>query len=312
MNKHRVLFCLLLVGSSGLYAQTSVIQDDDGKSSIYMIPQDSIAINFNAADKGLTISFVDNDVLSTDIWYFGGQLTVGGKDGKIPITKNGLTSFEAELGVTATLIGERANDFFYVSPKFSIGRVETAALSGALITRNKETSASPSIQVGYNNLSIRRGNREFLRHIIMGVAVNAGWNDNVKLIDTYQYSELRLTGGIAGGGTAVVATEQTDVYLADEYKEGMLQVMPMVDVGYKIYKARLIPMLHLRWDLYPGETVKRIASPGAGIYFTEKNSPNVAIVGLQVFYKDWTNAQNAEDSSRPERASVNLVVGFKF
>src|SRR5688572_8407496 len=119
-------FCILF---NQLRAQTSIVQDADGKTSLSMNNEDSIVLNLNVADKGVTLALVDTDITSDQILYWGGQLKINGKDGKFPTVKNGIANFQIELGVTATYLGRNnLADYFYVQGKVGVGRIKVATL----------------------------------------------------------------------------------------------------------------------------------------------------------------------------------------
>jgi len=98
--------------------------------------------------------------------------------------------------------------------------------------------------------------------------------------------------------------------LASDYVDNVFFIKPIVDIGYSIPNARLLPMVHLRFNSYSKGTINTF-SPGIGIYYTGKNSPSSVVCGMQLFYKDWTD-NNQKGNSKWDRTVLNAVTGFKF
>ncbi|GCC49840.1 hypothetical protein SanaruYs_00540 [Chryseotalea sanaruensis] len=309
MRKISICLITAMTISGSAFSQTSLLQDADGKSAFSLATSDSLQLILNAAEKSLSLSFIDQDILSTQNLYWGAELKFSGKDGKIPIIKKGETNFQVQFGLTSTYVGKNAKDFFYISPKINVSRIEIASIEGTLIKKESVAPTNYSIQLGYNTLELI--DRKHLRRILLGIAIEIGSMDNVKSIDKYEYRELNLSGLTSTGSSGYVTTEVSEVYLKSQLKQNMQFIRPMVDVGYFIPNARLTPMIHLRQDIYPNKESVDLFSPGAGIYLNQKNNPDLIVLGLQIFYKDWNNNLNKE-TDRWDRATMNFVVGFKF
>lgn len=306
MKKILLTTCLLALAITA-WTQTSVIQDDDGQSSIYFFQNDSIALNINVSEKALTFSMVDKDVPVGQNIFFGGQFKVAGKDGKLPVIKNGIANFQVEAGVTATWVGTDTNNYGYATIKAGVSRLELAGLvADTALEVNYTAAINRSLQIGFNEENL------FKSDIIFGVAVDIGWTDNVKLIDQYEYRESKITGQSSSNNAAYVQSEVRNVYLKTDFRDDLFFMKPMIDIGYALPDYRILPMLHFRWDLFPNDDVlKTTFSPGVGIYYTEKNQSSKAIFGVQFFYKDWNDAAE-KATPKWKRATLNVVMGFKF
>lgn len=305
--KTRVLLAILVHLCVLSYSQTGVIQDDDGKTAIPFAPDSMLAIAINAADKSLTVTLSDADVTSSQNYYLGGELSLSGKDGKFPVFRNGEANFEFKASLTGYLLPDTSDvrEFFYATLRSGVGRMSVFDSENYTLDKlyRTETSGTGLLQIGYTN-------EELTENIILGVAVQAGWGDNTQELDNYELRKVNFEVADTTGNS-VVSSTSTEVYLKEEFRKGVFFIKPMLDVGYYIKNLRLLPMLHLRYDLYPDEAASRIFSPGAALYFTEQNNPGNAVIGLQLFLNDFTN-EKKKDTSRWERAVVNLVVGYKF
>ena len=298
-----ILACTLFCARS--LAQTSLLQDYEGKSALNLPRADSIMLTLNAADAGLTLAMTDNDVPSNVNHWFSGQLKLSGKDGKFPVFKGGVANFQIEGGVTYTWMPDKTStsSFFYGSYKAGVSRVKVVETD---LSVKGKSPLSHKFQIGYNNLAIKNSN------LIIGLAVQAGWGDNTSEIDSYDYKELLQTGpNPSGTNTIVAGTDASTVYKSAEYLESIFSTHWIVDFGYSLPKSRILPMIHLRWNSYPNKETVNTFSPGMGVYYTAKDDPGSAIFGLQLFFKDWTDEKN-KGNSRWDRSVANAVVGFKF
>jgi hypothetical protein len=304
------ILVIALLTTSSVFSQTSLLQDADGKSAFTLATADSLQLILNVAEKSLSLSFIDQDILSTQKLYWGAELKFSGKDGKLPLAKKGDANFQVQFGVTGTYVGDNAKDFFYFSPKINVSRIVTAYNDGTLLKTDPLSPENYSIQLGYNSLELIDC-KKHLRRILLGIAIEIGKTDNTKSISKYEYRDLALSGVNSSGSNAYVTTEATEAYLKSELKTDMQFIRTMLDLGYFIPKARLTPMIHLRHDIYPNNESVNLFSPGAGIYLNQKNNPDLIVLGLQIFYKDW-NDNLKKENDRWDRATLNFVAGFKF
>ncbi len=302
-----LLFAALIV-SQHLIAQTSLLQDYEGKSSLNLSQSDSIKLSINMADAGLTLILSDNDVPTNKQHFFAGQLKFSGKDGKLPVIKGGVANFQIEGGVTYTWMPQKDNTryYFYASYKLAVSRVKVVTEGSGTITTDTHSPVNHKIQIGYNDLAVKNTN------FIIGLALQAGVSDNTSEIDSYDYRDVQTNGTNASGGIVQIASDQiSTVYLSTDYYNNVNFVKPMADIGYSLPKMRLLPMVHLRWNTFPNHEAKSTYSPGFGLYYTAAKAPTNVVLGLQLFYKDWYDSNNKGDS-KWERAVTNVVAGFKF
>src|SRR5687767_7338427 len=79
MKLHTLLLPCSMLICTNTFAQTDILQDDDGKSSLSILAKDSSShpLNINAVDKSIAFALSKNNV-KRDFFIGGGQLKVSG------------------------------------------------------------------------------------------------------------------------------------------------------------------------------------------------------------------------------------------
>ncbi|MBT1711755.1 hypothetical protein KK062_26170 [Fulvivirgaceae bacterium PWU5] len=306
-----LLSCSMLI-CTNTFAQTNILQDDDGKSSLSILGKNSDAhtLNINAVDKSIAFVLSKNNV-NRDFFIGGGQLKVSGKDGKFPILKNGVANFQCDVSGSAYWLIRETFTFFYITGKGGVGRILTISQPAPTdtILTNTKTSIGRSVQIGFNRLSLATGKGDFLANLVAGIAVEMGKGDNVRRIDKFEYREIQYTGTDKDGKPTQVTKEVKEGYAKDAFKRNESFVSTMADIGYRF--KNVTAAVHLRWESYRDDGFPTLFSPGVGIYLTELHKPTKAVVGVQFFVKDIDDVQEKKTDTI-ERTSINMVIGFKF
>lgn len=312
MKLRTLLLAYSILVCTATFAQTNILQDDDGKSSLSIVTRDtseSHTLNINAVDK--SIAFVlSRDNAKNDFFFGGSQFKVSGKDGKFPILKDGVANFQCDVSGSFYWLVDGTFTFFYVTGKGGVGRILTISQPAAdTILTTTKTSIGRSVQIGFNRLSLMTGNGNFLANLFAGIAVESGKGDNVRRIDKLEYREIQYTGTDKDGKPTHVTKEVKEGYAKNTFKRNESFVSTLVDIGYRF--NRVTTAAHLRWESYGDDGFPTLFSPGIGIYLTELHKPTKAVVGVQYFIKDIYDVQE-KNTDKIERTSINMVLGFKF
>jgi len=303
MKTNVIFLCLIM--SSFLYAQTSLLQDKGGETSLVMHDKKSISINAGDANVLLSMSF------NKPKWFIGGSAKFKSTDG----VANLLDGYKFNPEVGFTIYGGnylKAKDyqyqfFFYafklVNTKYNLLKNDNSN------TFDSKTFTGYTFTVGYNNLTAVH----FLvpkdgvdSSFLWGGSANFG---SVNNLDDLKSVQTFTTSDVISGST--VTTLQKDKKQGFEglyYTETALRVNLDGYLFPQLFGGRFGVGGYVRSKL-TGTNRKNDA--GLGIILGEKDAPSNIVLGVLYQFNDVFNQLDSE-SNVIERGGINLIAGYNF
>lgn len=300
MKNLHLLFVLLLCNYA--FAQTNVIQDGDGETSL-QASGNIITINTSDASIGFMLSPFEITNQSKNIWNITGSLK--SKEGTSKVFSKGKLNFQGKLGFQFVTVSDTTNDnirHWFLGAEALYSRLNVFdSLKDFESQIDVENNLGFRVNGGWNSLFSEKA-------YSFGIALSGGIKDNS---DEFDPNNIITTSNsfVEGNQVRTVSTTESayDIYQLE--KNNLFGKINM-DIGrYLGSNNRLFANLHINYSFQ--ENVKPKLNPAVGLFYTEKGAPLEAVVGIQLQNEDWSNTSNS-DSSRWERTSIVITAGFPF
>ena len=291
------------------HAQTSIVQDAKGETSLALGSSNVIAVN--TSEKSIAFSYGGNikEWTPTDgrrRWYIGATAKNSTKDNISNIVKDGKIKLKGELGpfINVDLI---PNDNFtwslYGSVLPSFNRYDVYDETQAFDSQIKSKSyLGVKTTLGGNGFYAFHKNATLL----FGLSINTGIGDNTADLATLEVSDIVVVN--SGTSMRQVKSNVKNPYDAKTYHQQISVSNFNADLGLQIFKrysAIFSPRISAMAIRHPQ------FNPALGIYLSQDSSPLDIVAGLQVQTLDWFNTADS-DKSRGARTVLNAVAGYVF
>lgn len=291
------------------HAQTSVLQDAKGETSLALGSSNVIAVN--ASEKSISFSYNGNIKAWTPEdgrrrWYVGATAKNSTKDNFSTIIKDGRFKLKGELGpfinVDFTTKGNLLWSL-YGSVVFSFNRYDVYDATLAFDSQIQSKSyVGTKATLGGNGFFAFRKNAAFL----FGLSLNTGSGDNSADLSTLEVSDVST---ITSGTTIrQVKSNVKNPFDSKSYYQQISVSNINADLGLQVFK---------RYSIIFSPRVSAMAirhpqfNPALGLYLSQDRSPLDIVAGLQVQTLDWFNTSES-DKSRGARTIFNAVAGYVF
>lgn len=314
MKKH-LLVILLIVLTSETFAQTSVVQDTKGETSLALGNVGVVAIN--AKDESISFSYGislnkpkgTNETARNKFNYLGFSVKGKGKNGLINIIKNDEFQYDGSIGLF--YFQDRVNDSkifqWYVSSDFLFSQFKLFDSSSSIAFTKQvydNNAQGYKITGGFNTYGKLVGSIPY----VLGFALNGGHKNNTTDIKSIEVANFVTQVDPITSQTRLIQKDKSNAYSISDYRGSLAYSNINLDGGIKVFD-QILPMLHLRWSMQ--ENRKPQFNPAFGLYVTKSGAPLEVVAGIQVQTLDWANTAGSV-KTRSERTTVNIVAGFTF
>lgn len=298
-------------------AQTSVIQDSKGETSLTIGTSQVVAINAKdesvSASFGWPVSSKPDTLAGYSRWkYMGGSAKVKAKSGVAPIFKGEDFQFNGNVGIFYfedwTNHPKRQDLIFQwnVAANFTFNRYKLLdTLSGLAFDEQvyDKNNRGYKFELGINVIDPLGSKSNYL----LGVAVNGGEKDNTDELSALEVSTY-TTQMDTSGNMRIVQKSKKSAYDITKHKQELSFFNFNVDFGRQL-GDRFLLLGHSRWSVLEGRAPQW--NPAFGFYITKDGAPLEVITGIQVQVLDLFNTA-ASDKTRIDRTSLNIVAGYSF
>ena len=313
--KKIVTACVLMVVNFTL-AQTSVVQDAKGETSLPMGKQGVVAIN--SKDESISFSYgiyLDKpDTITTSPitrYNYGGIAVKGkGKNGLINIVKNDDFQYDGSIGLfffQDNIVSDNTTVQWYGSADFLFSQFKLYDSSPEISFDKQvydENSKGFKLAAGTNIY----GALGTCVPYVLGIQVNGGQKNNTGGLKQIEISEIEMQTDPLTGQIRYIEKNQQNAYSFADYSDSLWYSNFNVDLGPQLFTQYLL-LVHSRWSVMEGR--KPQWNPAIGLYFTKTGAPKEIVAGIQVQTLDWSNSAMSE-KSRGERTVFNIVAGYSF
>lgn len=331
--KSYILLIILFFTNFSLVAQTSVVQDTKGETSLSIGNTGVVAIN--AKDESISFSYgillnksKDRDVNAEPDFvfnYLGVTVKGKGKNGIINAIKNDEFQYDGSIGLfyfqDRTYKKDEANKDNKNKNKNDNDNLFQWHLSSEfLFSQFKLYDNSPSLsfdkQIYDNNNKGYKitGGINYMGKLtkslpyLLGIALNGGHKNNTTDLKSLEISNIITQYDPITNQTRSIEKDKTNAYDVNQYKKSLAYSNFNIDVGPQFFDQYLL-LLHSRWSVQDDR--KPQWNPALGLYFTKSGAPLEIVAGIQVQTLDWYNTSSSL-KTRNERTTINIVSGFTF
>jgi len=315
MKVYHFILLLLLIQISAT-AQTSVVQDTKGETTLALGNVGIVAIN--AKDESISFSYGislnkekgKNAAPRKSFDYLGINVKGKGKNGLMNVLKNDEFQYDGNVGL-----------FYFNDRVFTDGKIfQWYVSSDFLFSQFKLYDSSSSIAYskqlfdknsqGYKvTAGINLSGKLFSPiPYLLGIAVNGGHKNNSNDIKTVEVANFITQYDPVTNQTRSIQKDKSNAYIIKDYNNSLAYSNINIDFGPKLFKQFLL-LLHSRWSVQ--EARKPQWNPAIGLYITKAGAPLEVVAGIQVQTLDWSNTSESL-KTRSERTTINIVAGFSF
>ena len=296
------------------YAQTSVVQDAKGETSLAFGKEGVIAINSKdesiSFSYGISIDKIDTTGIKSSYNYMGMSVKGKGKNGVFNILKNDDFQYDGSIGLfyfRDKIISDNTIFQFYASSDFLFSQFKLYDTTSDLAFDKQvydENSRGYKVTGGINLFG------KLCKSIpyILGFSINGGQKNNTADLKQVEISLSETQVDLITGQVRVIEKDKKSAYQISDYLNNLMYSNVNIDFGPKLFDQFLL-LAHSRWSVQ--ENRKPHWNPALGLYFTKTGAPTEVVAGIQVQTLDWNNNAGVE-KSRGERTLVNIVAGYSF
>lgn len=334
MKSSHILPIIFFIISYPIIAQTNVVQDTKGETSLSTGNTGVVAIN--AKDESISFSYgilldkvndsVENASKRNTFNYLGISVKGKGKNGLISAIKNDEFQYDGSIGlfyfqdrtfneneenrIYKNTKNKNSNDILFqwhVSGEFLFSQFKLYDNSQSLSFDKQiydNNSKGYKITGGINYM------RKLTKSIpyILGAALNGGHKNNSGDLKSLEISNIITQYDPITLQTRSIEKDKTSAYDVNQYKKSLAYSNFNIDIGPQFFNQYLL-LLHSRWSVQDDR--KPQWNPALGLYFTKSGAPLEVVAGIQVQTLDWYNTSSSL-KTRSERTTINIVSGFSF
>jgi hypothetical protein len=304
MKQTLLLLCVFLFGST-LRAQTNLLQDKSGQTSLMIDSKNNIAINTGSTSISAGVGYAHQDTVHTEK-IFGGNIALKANNGIATVLSG--TDFKPQVdlnlywGSYLPCKKHSTFQFMYVSLTGSIVNYNLLKTDNS-DAFNSDQFMGYNLSLGYNTtFAICKGVNDLF-------GISAGYAQINNLSDL-KSATTYTTSSIPG-------SNNTQTTLLENQKSGYsgdFQSSNAVIVNFDEY---VFPFRKLNQIGFGGYGRCQLSgfdprtNAGGGIIFGRKGSPSLIVLGILYQFNDIFNQLNKQNDFL-KRGGINLVAGYKF
>jgi hypothetical protein len=283
-------------------AQTSLIQDKSGETSILLNDKSSIFFNASDANASAKLSY------STIDWFIGGTLKFKSTEG----ISNLLEGYKLKPEVSFTLFGghpikssgKSQVQYIYYSIKITNSYFNILKSDNSN-TFDDKNFLGGSVSIGYNRFDVL-GLPISKSVYLFGITLNYSYTNNLKELKSVQaYNTNTVT---SGSSQVILMMDKKSGFSGDYLTFGELNLNVDFYIYPKIVWKQIAIGGYLRSQL-AGLNPKNNA--GVGLIVGQNDAPTNIVFGIMYQFNDIFNQLNKE-SDFIKRGGINLVTGYNF